>query len=53
MGLANVDPEFVVQAGLEVAKRCVFSGVPAAAQLPTATDFVTAYEQRYKREPGV
>lgn len=53
MGLANVDPEFVAQAGLEVAKSCVFSGVPAAAQLPTATDFVTAYEQRYKREPGV
>lgn len=53
MGLANVDPEFVASAGLEVAQACVFSGVPTAAQLPTAADFVTAYEKRYKREPGV
>jgi branched-chain amino acid transport system substrate-binding protein len=36
MGLANVDPAFVTQAGLEAARTCVFSGVPEAAQLPTA-----------------
>jgi len=53
MGLANVDPAFVTQAGLEVARTCVFSGVPEAAQLPTAASFVTAYEDRYNKEPGV
>lgn len=53
MGLANVDPAFVKQAGLEVARTCVFSGVPEAAQLPTAASFVMAYEDRYNKEPGV
>ena len=32
MGLANVDPAFVTQAGSIAAERCAFSGVPAAAQ---------------------
>ena len=53
MGLANVDPAFVTQAGLEAARTCVFSGVPEAAQLPTASSFVNAYEDRYNKEPGV
>ena len=36
MGLANVDPGFVSAAGLVPSQRCVFSGVPAAPQLPSA-----------------
>jgi branched-chain amino acid transport system substrate-binding protein len=53
MGLANVDPEFVLGAGLAPSQRCVFSGVPAAPQLPSAKRFVRRYRRVFKREPGV
>ena len=53
LGLANVDPAFVAQAGLEVARSCVFSGTPEAEQLPTAKAYVKAYQQRFDRDPGV
>jgi branched-chain amino acid transport system substrate-binding protein len=53
LGLANVDPAFVQQAGLEVARSCVFSGTPEAPQLPTAKAYVKAYEKRFDRTPGV
>ncbi len=53
MGLGNVDPAFVEQAGLKAARACVFSGVPEAAQLPRAGDYVEAYRNRFGREPGV
>src|SRR3989442_12653134 len=43
MGLANVDPGFVSSAGLAASQRCVFSGVPAAPQLPSAKAFVRQY----------
>jgi ABC-type branched-subunit amino acid transport system substrate-binding protein len=53
MGLANVDPGFVAAAGLGPSQRCVFSGVPAAPQLPSAARFVRQYRKAFKREPGV
>ena len=53
MGLANVDPGFVSGAGLAPSQRCVFSGVPAAPQLPSAKSFVRRYRKAFKREPGV
>jgi branched-chain amino acid transport system substrate-binding protein len=53
MGLANVDPAFVTQAGLAAAQRCVFSGVPEAAQMPTAKRYVAAYRAAFKTAPGV
>jgi branched-chain amino acid transport system substrate-binding protein len=53
MGLANVDPGFVTAAGLGSSQRCVFSGVPAAPQLPSATRFVRQYREAFKVEPGV
>jgi len=53
LGLANVDPAFVREAGLDVARSCVFSGTPEASQLPTAKTYVKAYEQRFNRSPGV
>src|SRR4029079_465452 len=53
MGLANVDPGFVSAAGLVPSQRCVFSGVPAAPQLPSAKSFVRRYRKAFKREPGV
>ena len=53
LGLANVDPAFIAEAGLEVARSCVFSGTPEAEQLPTATAYVKAYETRFNRDPGV
>jgi branched-chain amino acid transport system substrate-binding protein len=53
MGLANVDPGFVSGAGLAPSQRCVFSGVPAAPQLPSAKRFVRRYRKVFKRDPGV
>ena len=52
-GLANVDPAFVAQAGLDIARLGVFSGVPEAPQLPDAGAYVDAYEERFGRTPGV
>ncbi len=53
MGLANVDPAFVQQAGLAPSRACRFSGVPEAAQLPSAGRYVAAYRAAFKRNPGV
>jgi branched-chain amino acid transport system substrate-binding protein len=53
MGLANVDPEFITSAGLASGRRCVFSGVPAAPQLPSAKSFVRRYRKAFRKEPGV
>ncbi len=53
MGLANVDPAFITQAGLAAAQRCVFSGVPEAAQMPDAKRYVAAYRKTFSTTPGV
>ncbi len=53
MGLANVDPEFVTEAGLSAAQHCTFSGVPAAPQLPSAKAYTKAYVKEFKKKPGV
>jgi branched-chain amino acid transport system substrate-binding protein len=53
MGLANVDPGFVSGAGLAASQRCVFSGVPAAPQLPSAKRFVRQYRKAFGKTPGV
>jgi branched-chain amino acid transport system substrate-binding protein len=55
MGLANVDPAFVDQAGVAASQRCVFSGVPEATQMPggRAKAFVAAYTKAFGTKPGV
>jgi len=53
MGLANVDPSFVTEAGLAAAQHCTFSGVPAAPQLPSAKAYTKAYVKEFKKKPGV
>ena len=55
MGLANVDPAFVAEAGQIAAERCVFSGVPEAAQLPgaKAAAYTKAYTKAFGKKPGV
>lgn len=53
MGLANVDPAFVTEAGLAAAQHCIFSGVPAAPQLPTAKAYTKAYIKEFAKKPGV
>ncbi len=55
MGLANVDPSFIAATTVDTAQRCVFSGVPAAPQMPgdRAAQFVSDYERAFDREPGV
>jgi branched-chain amino acid transport system substrate-binding protein len=55
MGLANVDPAFVDEAGVVAAQRCAFSGVPEASQMPgaRAKAFVAAYRKAFDTKPGV
>ena len=55
MGLANVDAAFVTEAGTVAAERCVFSGVPEAAQMPgaKAATYVADYKKAFKKDPGV
>lgn len=53
MGLANVEPGFVTSAGLAASRRCVFSGVPDAPQLPSARSFVRSYQTAFHAQPGV
>ena len=53
MGLANVDNGFVAQTSLAEAQRCVFSGVPAAGQMPSAATYVRQYRSAFTRLPGV
>lgn len=55
MGLANVDAAFVSEAGEIAAQRCVFSGVPEAAQMPgaKAAAYTAAYKKAFKKDPGV
>jgi branched-chain amino acid transport system substrate-binding protein len=53
MGLANVDPAFVTDAGVAVSQRCTFGGTPAAAQLPKAGTYVKDYRKAFGAEPGV
>lgn len=55
MGLANVDPAFVTEAGLDNAQICVFSGVPEATQLPgnRAARYVDQYIAAFNKVPGV
>lgn len=55
MGLANVDPAFVAQAGLQASQHSKFSGVPKASQMPgaEAAKFVRQYEKKFDKIPGV
>jgi ABC-type branched-subunit amino acid transport system substrate-binding protein len=53
MGLANVDNGFLAQATLAQAQRCVFSGVVAAGQMPSARGYVQQYRRAFDRRPGV
>ncbi len=55
MGLANVDPALVRQAGQVAAERCAYSGVPEAAELPgdSARRYVADYRRAFGANPGV
>ena len=53
MGLANVDNGFVAKATLAEAQRCVFSGVPAATEMPSAKTYVRQYRATFRKTPGV
>lgn len=52
MNLANVDPAFVTEAGIPASQRCVFSGIPAAGQMPYASSYVKAYRTKFNATPG-
>jgi ABC-type branched-subunit amino acid transport system substrate-binding protein len=53
MGLANVDNGFLAKATLAEAQRCVFSGVPAATEMPSAKSYVRQYRAKFRVAPGV
>ncbi len=53
MGLANVDNAFVAQTALTAAQRCVFSGVPAATEMPSAKTYVRQYRAMFHKTPSV
>jgi len=53
MGLANVDNGFLAKATLAEAQRCVFSGVPAATEMPSAARYVREYRATFHTAPGV
>jgi branched-chain amino acid transport system substrate-binding protein len=53
MGLGNVDPGFLSATTLAQAQRCVFSGVPAAPQMPSARTYVRKYRAMFSKNPGV
>ncbi len=53
MGLANVDPAFVSEAGIPASRFCRYSGVPTAAQIPTAAAYVRQYRAAFRTSPGV
>jgi branched-chain amino acid transport system substrate-binding protein len=53
MGLANVDNGFVAKTTRAEAQRCVFSGVPAAGQMPSARGYVQQYRRAFDKRPGV
>lgn len=53
MGLGNVDNGFTTSTTLPEARRCVFSGVVAAEQMPSARGYVRQYRRAFNRRPGV
>jgi branched-chain amino acid transport system substrate-binding protein len=53
MGLANVDNGFVAKATLAEARRCVFSGVPAATEMPSARTYVRQYRAVFGKQASV
>jgi ABC-type branched-subunit amino acid transport system substrate-binding protein len=53
MGLANVDNAFVAKTSLSQAQRCVFSGVPAATEMPSAKAYVGQYRAAFGKKPSV
>jgi branched-chain amino acid transport system substrate-binding protein len=53
MGLANVDNAFLAETTLAQAQRCVFNGVPAATEMPSARRYVLKYRRMFHKRPGV
>lgn len=53
MGLANVDNAYLAKTTLTEAQRCVFSGVPAATEMPSAKTYVHQYRATFGQKPSV
>src|SRR5205814_4534930 len=53
MGLANVDDGFLAKTTLTQAQRCVFRGVPAATEMPSAKRYVRQYRAKFGTKPSV
>jgi ABC-type branched-subunit amino acid transport system substrate-binding protein len=53
MGLANVDNGFLEKTTLTQAQRCVFDGVPAATEMPSARTYAREYGRMFHQQPSV
>jgi branched-chain amino acid transport system substrate-binding protein len=53
MGLANVDNGFLEKTTLAQAQRCVFDGVPAATEMPSARTYARQYVRMFHQAPSV
>ena len=53
MGLAPVDDGVLAKTPRVEAQRCVFSGVPAATEMPSARAYVRQYRAAFGKKPGV
>ena len=51
-GLAAQGPTFLATVPPALARKCVFSGVPTAAQFPNATSYISGYKAAYQEDPG-
>ena len=52
-GLANVDNAYLANTTLTEAQRCVFSGVPAATEMPSAKTYVHQHRATFGQKPSV
>ena len=51
-GLAAQGPTFLATVPQALATKCVFSGVPTAAQFPDAASYISSYRAAYHEDPG-
>ena len=52
LGFANADPSFIARAGVELSRRCLFTGVPLPQAFPTARGYVRDYRAAFGMQPA-
>ena len=52
LGFANADPSFIARAGVDLSRRCLFTGVPLPQAFPTARGYVRDYRAAFGMQPA-